>query len=343
MSGLDGNNQHSNQGNLGQQQSGQQVGLGEQPTKSASPVMTATKAQADDATFRIVGDAGALFGALALAQGAFLPITKNRTVTVRPRDKPAYTFDYATLDQVLAACVPALSANGLALLQPFYHGPNGLEIRTILAHSSGARLESVTELPKTENIQGAGSALTYLKRYQVQAILGVSSEEDDDGNAADGNQVQNSQPRDRSKPPAPPNRPQQSAASTKAPSKPQDAPKPQPSAPSPPPVETPLQGNLESATELLPTADHLAEMKSLFQALQFKGAGAIALVKAMTGKEHTAINDADCLAVSGLLGAAKEAKWNAEQVALLLAEPGMCEPGAALKALLAEESFVAGS
>lgn len=288
--------------------------------KSASPLMPATKAQAEDATFRIVGDAGALFGALALAQGAFQPITKNRTVTVKS-DKGNYTFDYATLDQVLAATIPALSANGLALLQPFYHGPNGLELRTILAHSSGARLEAVTELPKAGNIQGAGSALTYLKRYQVQAILGVSSEEDDDGNAADGNTIQNSQPRDRSKPAPPPK------AAPKPPGKPattpQDAPPVQerPRAPAQPQsAPQPKSEPPPAPTELLATADKLAEMKSLLVALQFKGTPAKELIGLVTGKDHAVINNSDVDQVISVLQKAFDSKWDADRLMLLVRE-----------------------
>lgn len=306
--------------------------------KSASPVMTTTKAQAEDATFRIVGDAGALFGALALAQAAFQPISKNRTVTVRPRDKPAYTFDYATLDQVLAATVPALSANGLALLQPFYHGPNGLEIRTILAHSSGARLEAVTELPKTDNIQGAGSALTYLKRYQAQAILGVSSEEDDDGNAADGNTIQNSQPRDRSKPAAPPKAPPKPPG--KPPTLPQDAPpvanryQPQsaPQAKSEPPP---------APTELLATADKLAEMKSLLVALQFKGTPAKELIGLVTGKDHSMVNNADVDQVISVLQKAFDSKWDADRLMLLVRETP--DPATAIRTIEEETEAMGGA
>ncbi len=307
-----------------------------EPKRTASPVMTATKAQAEDSTFRIIGDAGPLFGALALAQGAFQPITKNRTVTVRPRDKPAYTFDYATLDQVLAACVPALSANGLALLQPFYHGPNGLEIRTILAHSSGARLESVTELPKTENIQGAGSALTYLKRYQVQAILGVSSEEDDDGNAADGNQVQAMTPRDRSKPAAPPQ--------AKAPGKPKEAASPPPAPTRQAPAQSAPQPKSEpppAPTELLATADKLAEMKSLLVALQFKGTPAKELIGLVTGKNHAVVNNADVDQVISVLQKAFDSKWDADRLMLLIRETS--DPATAIAAIEEETAAMGAS
>lgn len=296
-----------------------------EPKKQASPVMTPTKAQTDDATFRIVGDPGPLFGALAAAQGSFLPITKNRTVTVKS-DKGNYTFDYATLDQVLAATVPALSANGLALLQPFYHGPNGLELRTILAHSSGARLEAVTELPKAGNIQGAGSALTYLKRYQVQAILGVSSEEDDDGNGADGNQVQSMAPRDRSKPtppPAPKRGPAQDTTPGKTPTPAQDAPKPKDDPKLNTPAESAPQPKSEpppAPTELLATADKMAELKSLFVALRFKGTPAKEFVSLVAGKDYGKITNPDVDTLVSVLQKAQECQWDCDRLMLLVRE-----------------------
>lgn len=330
-----------NQSQLGQAQ--QAPWPDAEPKKTASPVMTPTKAQAEDATFRIVGDAGQLFGALALAQGAFQPITKNRTVQVKS-DKGNYTFDYATLDKVLEATVPALSANGLALLQPFYHGPNGLELRTILAHSSGARLEAVTELPKAASIQQAGSALTYLKRYQVQAILGVSSEEDDDGNAADGNQVQNMQPRDRTKP-APPPAPKRPAQSTAKPPAPAQDTAPAQEAPArqqaPQSAPQPKSEPPPAPTELLATADKTAEMKSRLVELKFKGTPAKELIQLITGKGHEVATNADLDQVISVLDSAIAHKWDADRLMLLVRETP--DPATAIRAIEEESAAMGGA
>lgn len=338
-------NDHNHDNGQDEYQAGSDSGAADKQDgakKQASPGFKESPAQADGATFQIIGDAGPLFGALAAAQGAFLPIHKNRTVTVRPRDKAAYTFDYATLDQVLAACTPALSANGLALLQPFYHGPNGLELRTILAHSSGARLEAVTELPKVDSVQGAGSALTYLKRYQVQAILGVSSEEDDDGNAADGNQVQAMAP--KGKPAAAPQRPPARATTPgKPPNKPQDAPAlvqdpkgtqvaevaPQPKSEPPP-----------APTELLATADKVAAMKKLMVPMQFKGASAKEAVSLLTGKDFAIITNPDVDVIVSVLEVATECKWDADRLVLLLRETQ--EPSAVIAAIREESDSLGG-
>lgn len=320
----------------------------EVPKKSPSPVMTDTKPQADEATFRIIGDAGPLFGALALAQGAFQPITKNRTVTVKPEGKASYTFDYATLDQVLAATVPALSANGLALLQPFYHGPNGLELRTILAHSSGARLEAVTELPKSNTIQAAGSALTYLKRYQVQAILGVSSEEDDDGNAADGNQVQASTPRDRSKPPEPPKRQGQAknGSTAQSSSKPAEVPKPAQDEPAPakapepqPESQTPPAAATGERRGLSP--EQLQKLGGLLKdpARKWNRGQIDQLLSGLFNKGHAELTAADGDHVIAVLEQAARADYQADQLLSMMQEFSTAEqpnPEAVIKALDAE-------
>lgn len=123
--------------------------------------------------------------ALAKAQGEFAPVEKNRTVKVETKTGGSYTFAYATLDAVLAATRPALAKHGIALTQLVDNG----WLRTILIHESGESLETDLSLPNVESPQAFGSALTYMRRYAVVAILGVCAEEDDDGNAAEGNNV----------------------------------------------------------------------------------------------------------------------------------------------------------
>ena len=43
------------------------------------------------------------------------------------------------------------------------------------------------------NEQAIGSAITYAKRYALQAIVGISADEDDDGNSACGRTVETKQ------------------------------------------------------------------------------------------------------------------------------------------------------
>jgi hypothetical protein len=128
---------------------------------------------------------GSLAGALAKAQAAFPPIPRDKEVEVKTRTGGTYTFRYAPLDTIFAAVRGPLSSNGLAIAQLL----DGPDLVTVLLHESGATLTARSPLPHQEGdtVQQYGSAITYLRRYALQAILGIASEEDDDGNAASGN------------------------------------------------------------------------------------------------------------------------------------------------------------
>lgn len=139
----------------------------------------------------------AFFAALAKAQAAYEPIARTRNVEVKS-DKGSYTFDYAPLEEVLSATMPALNANGIAWLCV----PTEGELHTILTHAEGAMLHSVEPLPAFDSPQRYGSALTYRRRYGYQCLTGTAPEYDDDGNEASGNKVQAMTQRNR-QPPAP--------------------------------------------------------------------------------------------------------------------------------------------
>lgn len=127
---------------------------------------------------------GALAAALANAQAAFPAIARDKTVTVSSaRTGKSYTFKYAPLDSILNAVRKPLSENGLALAQLLDDG----DLVTMLMHKDGGRLAGRVALPNPDEVQALGSAITYLRRYSIQAILGIAAEEDDDGNRASGN------------------------------------------------------------------------------------------------------------------------------------------------------------
>lgn len=151
--------------------------------------------------------------ALSKAQGQYGPIPRSRTVTVKMKPKAdgreggSYTFSYAPLDVILDATRPALTANELALTQVL-HGGGGRDpmmLRTVLFHSSGQFLSSEVVLTSVgSSPQELGSAITYMRRYVITALLGVASEEDDDGNHASGNETRPAAPRAPKPAPTPP-------------------------------------------------------------------------------------------------------------------------------------------
>jgi len=98
---------------------------------------------------------------------------------------PHFKSKYADLSSVTGACMPALNANGIAVVQPFYDDESGRYVKTILIHgASGETLECRVPLIVAKNdMQGFGSAATYARRYGLMAMTGIAPE-DDDGNAA---------------------------------------------------------------------------------------------------------------------------------------------------------------
>jgi hypothetical protein len=64
-----------------------------------------------------------------------------------------------------------------------------MSLTTVLSHSSGEWISKEMSLPVTKpDAQGAGSALTYMRRYALAAVVGVV-QADDDGNAASNKPV----------------------------------------------------------------------------------------------------------------------------------------------------------
>lgn len=97
-------------------------------------------------------------------------------------NNPFFKSKYATLENIIETVREPLKKHELSFSQ-FPSGVNGLT--TILMHNSGEYLQStITMTPKDNTPQGQGSAITYMRRYALSSILGIATEEDDDGNAA---------------------------------------------------------------------------------------------------------------------------------------------------------------
>jgi len=100
---------------------------------------------------------------------------------------PFFKSKYAPLDAIIDATRPILAKHGLAVMQQplFMEGTAGVE--TTVLHKGGHSTTSTLLLPlKDQSPQGVGSAITYARRYALAAVLGVASEDDDDGNISTG-------------------------------------------------------------------------------------------------------------------------------------------------------------
>jgi hypothetical protein len=128
-----------------------------------------------------------LAAALAKAQGDMANASKDKT-------NPHFKSSYADLASIWDAIRGPLSKHGLAVLQmPFEDDKGRISLETMISHSSGQFLSTTYCLPPTKgDVQGFGSAITYMKRYALTG-LGVAPE-DDDGNAASERTLPQSSP-----------------------------------------------------------------------------------------------------------------------------------------------------
>jgi len=116
--------------------------------------------------------------ALSIVQGKLTHAKKDSA-------NPFFKSKYADLESVWDACRSLLAENGLAVMQfPGEFVDGTMSLNTVLTHSSGEYMSYLMSVPVTKpDAQGAGSALTYMRRYALAAVVGVV-QADDDGNAA---------------------------------------------------------------------------------------------------------------------------------------------------------------
>jgi hypothetical protein len=128
--------------------------------------------------------------ALAKAQFLFDVPVKNRRVEVYskpPERKFLYEFWYADLVSITAATKKGLSENGLSFVhlverENVSGSSNTYFLATYLRHESGEYLKSILPLDVKQTEKEVGASITYSKRYNLSGLLGVSADDDTDGN-----------------------------------------------------------------------------------------------------------------------------------------------------------------
>lgn len=134
------------------------------------PLTTAT-------LFEVTGNAVELFKALA----------KFRAQVTQPdlnASNPFFKSNYLTLSGLIKAIDEGIKGTGLAYDQIIADYANGTSVQTVIVHEGGGMLltKPLTLRPQKSDPQGIGSATTYARRYQLQALFGIAGEADDDGN-----------------------------------------------------------------------------------------------------------------------------------------------------------------
>jgi hypothetical protein len=116
--------------------------------------------------------------AMAKAQSNMKTAKKDQT-------NPFFKSKYASFTAIRDACIQALNNEGLTIMQTLEYSEGRLLLLTNLCHTSGQWISSVAPIrPVKDDPQAYGSAITYMKRYALSALVGISAEEEDDGNAA---------------------------------------------------------------------------------------------------------------------------------------------------------------
>lgn len=189
-----------------------------------------------------------LFAALSAAQGEIEAAAFDRT-------NPNFRNRYATLNSVREAIRSPFAKHGLGVTQDLVFNKTLQEVGcvTTIFHKSGQFIKSrelqvpVIATTSREKMaagivepitaQHVGIAITYAKRYSLCAILNLTSDEDDDGNAVSGHGEIAAQP---PRPPQPtqPTQPTQAPKPIAQPTQPTQPTQPaQPTQPIAPPTQ----------------------------------------------------------------------------------------------------------
>ena len=124
------------------------------------------------------------FGAMALALAKAQSQMNNGS-----KDKQGYGYKYMTLGNLMDIVRPAFSENGIAVIQSHLLIKDGDKSSVVtfteLFHESGQWHKSAIEVPikimtQLSPAQCEGIAATYGRRYGLQAVSLVCSEEDQD-------------------------------------------------------------------------------------------------------------------------------------------------------------------
>lgn len=124
---------------------------------------------------------------------ALLNAQKQMGAAVKGSKNPFFKSNYADLPTVMEVVKDPLNDNGILILQPAAHHDNRNFILTVLVHAeTGEMLVSETEVicAKPNDPQAFGAAQTYARRFGLQSMVFIPSE-DDDGNRASGRDTKN--------------------------------------------------------------------------------------------------------------------------------------------------------
>lgn len=150
-------------------------------------------------------ETAALMETLRQSQAQFPTIPKAHRANAG-----SYSYAYADLADIVTAIRPILAAHNLVVTQVVEHVDGVDLLTTRLAQTEiGQWIEGSMRLFEFSTPQAQGSAISYARRYAYCSLLGIISDEDDDGAAAQHSQrrVREAFPGATDEPPWEPNTP----------------------------------------------------------------------------------------------------------------------------------------
>jgi len=105
---------------------------------------------------------------------------KQMTGATKGSDNPFFKSKYSDLTAVMEAIAKPFADNGLSFVQSPSIKHSSISVTTRIMHKSGEWIQGTVYLPPTkQDIHGHTSAITYGKRYGLQAMTGCPSVDDD--------------------------------------------------------------------------------------------------------------------------------------------------------------------
>lgn len=128
-----------------------------------------------------------LYAALAAARADFGKLSKGKTAKAG-----SYSYNYADLADIIEATAAPLAKQGIVIIQDpeviVEGGRTLVLVHGCIVHKSGAThdLRAFSMPAGDGKPQAIGSAISYARRYQMQAALNLAAEDDDGKVANDG-------------------------------------------------------------------------------------------------------------------------------------------------------------
>lgn len=112
---------------------------------------------------------------------ALVEAQKNIGPAIKDSKNPFFKSKYADLCSVMSVCKDPLTNAGLAVLQLVTTTPEGKHaVQTVLTHVSGEFISTTMTLEVNKsNMQELGSSISYAKRYCLQSMLFIPTQDDD--------------------------------------------------------------------------------------------------------------------------------------------------------------------